>query len=555
VVNLGTRKPGSTVYIPFESFAASTGAPITLTGLAVGDILIYKNGGTTERASTAGYTLLDTDGIDFDSKTGIHGVSLNLADNTTAGFWAAGSNYIVVISDVTVDAVTMRFIAAAFDIGYSAAILDTTIATLASQTSFTLTDGPAEDDAINGCAAIIHDVASAVQTARVVVLDYTGATKTVTLAAGGTFTAAATDNISIMYPQPIQPTVTGRTLDVTATGGAGVDWANVESPTTTLALTGTTISTTQKVDVETIKTNAVVNAGTITFPTTATLASTTNITAGTITTATTVTNQLTAAAIAAGVWRNAVAADFTVASSIGKAMYIDNIAPGSNGGFFISGSNAGTTTLGALTVTGATTLTGVATSTNASNDLRINGLVPGAAGGVFVAGTNAATTITTGLTTTFTGSLTGSVASVSGSVASVTGLTASDVGAIKTKTDQLTFTVANQVNANALSISGDGVAADNLELAYENGLPFLFGQVHVGAATTTTTFETDTAAIISRADDFMNSGLITFVSGALQGMTFRIADWVTATNVFTLTTMPTAPANDDWFIIIGRQTS
>jgi len=53
----------------------------------------------------------------------------------------------------------------------------------------------------------------------------------------------------------------------------------------------------------------------------------------------------------------------------------------------------------------------------------------------------------------------------------------------------------------------------------------------------------------------MNSGLITFVSGALQGMTFRIADWVTATNVFTLTTMPTAPANDDWFIIIGRQTS
>jgi len=127
--------------------------------------------------------------------------------------------------------------------------------------------------------------------------------------------------------------------------------------------------------------------------------------------------------------------------------------------------------------------------------------------------------------------------------------------AIKAKTDLLTFTVANQVDANALSISGDGVAADNLELAYENGLPFLRGQVHVGAATTTTTFETDTAAIISRADDFMNSGLITFVSGALQGMTFRIADWVTATNVFTLSTMPTAPANDDWFIIIGRQTS
>ena len=34
---------------------------------------------------------------------------------------------------------------------------------------------------------------------------------------------------------------------MTATGGAGVDWANVEAPTTTLALTGTTISTSQVV--------------------------------------------------------------------------------------------------------------------------------------------------------------------------------------------------------------------------------------------------------------------------------------------------------------------
>ncbi len=61
----------------------------------------------------------------------------------------------------------------------------------------------------------------------------------------------------------------------------GIDWANVGSPTTSLALTGTTIASTQKVDVETIKTNPVVNMGTVTFPTTATLASTTNITAAT----------------------------------------------------------------------------------------------------------------------------------------------------------------------------------------------------------------------------------------------------------------------------------
>ena len=42
---------------------------------------------------------------------------------------------------------------------------------------------------------------------------------------------------------PLQPTVSGRTLDVTATGAAGIDWANVENPTTTLVLSGTTIGT------------------------------------------------------------------------------------------------------------------------------------------------------------------------------------------------------------------------------------------------------------------------------------------------------------------------
>lgn len=45
----------------------------------------------------------------------------------------------------------------------------------------------------------------------------------------------------------LKPTVAGRTLDVSAGGEAGIDWANVGSPTTTLGLTGTTISTAQAV--------------------------------------------------------------------------------------------------------------------------------------------------------------------------------------------------------------------------------------------------------------------------------------------------------------------
>lgn len=45
----------------------------------------------------------------------------------------------------------------------------------------------------------------------------------------------------------LRPTVAGRTLDVTATGAAGIDWANVENPTTALNLSATNIDVDQVV--------------------------------------------------------------------------------------------------------------------------------------------------------------------------------------------------------------------------------------------------------------------------------------------------------------------
>ena len=42
---------------------------------------------------------------------------------------------------------------------------------------------------------------------------------------------------------PLTPTTAGRTLDVSAGGEAGLDWANVGSPTTTVSLSGTTVGT------------------------------------------------------------------------------------------------------------------------------------------------------------------------------------------------------------------------------------------------------------------------------------------------------------------------
>lgn len=104
---------GTTLYIPFATYGAD-GASLACTGLAVTDIEIYKNGSTTQRASDNGYTLLDTDGIDFDGITGINGFSVDLSDNTTAGFYSVGAWYWVVVSAITVDSQTVNFIPAVF---------------------------------------------------------------------------------------------------------------------------------------------------------------------------------------------------------------------------------------------------------------------------------------------------------------------------------------------------------------------------------------------------------------------------------------------------------
>lgn len=50
---------------------------------------------------------------------------------------------------------------------------------------------------------------------------------------------------------PLVPTVAGRTLDVSVGGEAGLDWANVGSPTTVVGLSGTTVKTATDVETDT----------------------------------------------------------------------------------------------------------------------------------------------------------------------------------------------------------------------------------------------------------------------------------------------------------------
>lgn len=117
MINFGLVPSGAVLPVIFDSYAGATGASITITGLAVTDIEIYKGGSATQRSSDNGYTLIDTDGIDIDGITGIHGFTIDTGDNTDAGFYAVGSFFTVVVSAITVDSQTVNFVAATFRMG------------------------------------------------------------------------------------------------------------------------------------------------------------------------------------------------------------------------------------------------------------------------------------------------------------------------------------------------------------------------------------------------------------------------------------------------------
>ena len=111
MINLGIVKAGDTIYIPFNTYD-SDGASITVTDLANTDVHIHKDGSTTQRTSAAGIIV----NIDFDTITGNHLISIDLSDNTDAGFYSEGSKYHVRVEGITVDTQTINAWIAAFEI-------------------------------------------------------------------------------------------------------------------------------------------------------------------------------------------------------------------------------------------------------------------------------------------------------------------------------------------------------------------------------------------------------------------------------------------------------
>ncbi|MCR9215294.1 MAG: hypothetical protein NXI13_16375 [Proteobacteria bacterium] len=119
----------------------------------------------------------------------------------------------------------------------------TTIASLSSQTSFTLTAGSSDNDAYNGAVVIVTDQSTSTQKAVGSISDYVGSTKTVTLSADpGIFTMAVGDTIDILAAisnAPTAATIADAVLDEalsghTTAGTLGKAVADIEADTNEL---------------------------------------------------------------------------------------------------------------------------------------------------------------------------------------------------------------------------------------------------------------------------------------------------------------------------------
>lgn len=116
-----------------------------------------------------------------------------------------------------------------------------------------------------------------------------------------------------------------------------------------------------------------------------------------------------------------------------------------------------------------------------------------------------------------------------------------EIAAIKTKTDQLTFTVANTVDANTKAVDGSTTGVDKLAAH----LPAILKAV-IGSGSTTTSVVLDATTGInggapSATNDFYNGRVIVFTSGALAGQATDITDYAGSTVTLTVTALTGAP--------------
>lgn len=208
-------------------------------------------------------------------------------------------------------------------------------------------------------------------------------------------TGSVVASFTIRKNSALKPTTAARTLDVSAGGEAGIDWANIGSPTTAVNLSATNI------DVDQVVASVSGAVGSVTGA----VGSVTGLTASNL--------------------------DVAV-STLATQASVNTIDD------FLD------TEMAAVLAAVDTEVAAIKTKTDF-----LPSVTAGDAGGLFIAGTNAATTVN------FTGSLSGSVGSVTGAVGSVTGNVGGNVaGSVGSVTAGVTVTTNNDKTGYAVGAGG-----------------------------------------------------------------------------------------------------
>lgn len=318
-----------------------------------------------------------------------------------------------------------------------------------------------------------------------------------------------------------------------AAGFVGVDWAQVTNKTSVVALTNTTISSSQVVASVTGAVGSVTGS------------------VGSVT-------GLSNTTIATAVWQDTTAGDFTVASSIGKSLYTSGVVPGAAGGLFIAGSNAATTVniTGNLTgnVTGSVgSISGVSFPTNfGALAITVGGNVGINWGNVANPSTavnlSATTVNLVNTLTTYTGNTvqTGDAFARLGAPAGAS--VSADIAAVKAVLPTA-LTGAGNMKADVLAINGSTTAASNLSTST---LKIGIGTVGSGTNTTTKISTSSLTPANVAAGQFTGRIVIfddTTATTSLRGQATSITTDDGAGNL-TVVAMTTAPSAGDTFVIL-----
>jgi hypothetical protein len=382
------------------------------------------------------------------------------------------------------------------------------------------------------------------------------------------------------------PTVSGRSLDVSAGGEAGLDWANVGSPTTTVGLSGTTVKTATDVETDTADIQTRLPAALVSGRMDSSVGAIVDGVIPGIVTGTSDSGSTTTMVDAARTeadtdyWKDAII-QFTSGNIAGQSRLITDFNAATDTITFAPATTQAVATQNYRIIPAGRVDVNhwLGSVVNALVSGRVDSSVGAMASGVLTATAIAADAITAAklaadVTTELQAGLATSAALATVQsdtddiqtrlpAALVSGRMDSDVQAMANAVITAAKFAAGAIDANALAADAVDEIWDEASsghttagtfgnvLRLHNAGMFIQGAVNDAGATTT---DFDTNGFTEASNDHFNGHWIVFITGALKGQARRVRDYVgSGQNMIFDRPWTEAPANTDQFLILGTQ--